>query len=53
MSEAIVDLAVVAQGVASPRALVHGEVIAISGPRADEGVSSVLGMVVTGADRPL
>ena len=47
------DLVVVARGTVSPQALVHGEVVAISRPRADEGVSSVLGMVAAGTDRPL
>ena len=46
-------MVVVARGMASPRALVRGEVVAISKVRADEDVSLVLGMVVAGADRLL
>jgi hypothetical protein len=51
--EAVTDLTIVAWSAASPRALVHGEVVAILGPRANEGISSELGMVAAGADRPL
>ena len=53
MSEAITEMVVVARGMASPRALVRGEVIAISRMRANEGISLVLGMVAAGVDRLL
>jgi hypothetical protein len=53
VSEAVADLAITTWSAASPRALVHGEVIAITTPQADEGVSSVLGMVAASTDHPL
>ena len=37
----------------SPQALVHGKVVAISGLRADDDASLVLGMVAAGVDRLL
>jgi hypothetical protein len=42
-------LAVTARGTTSPYAFAHDEVIAISGLRADEDASSVLGMVTASA----
>ena len=53
MSEAITEMVVVARGMASPRALVRGEVVAIFGPRTNEDISSMLGLVAANVDRPL
>jgi hypothetical protein len=46
-------LVTIARGAVSPRPPVHGEVVAVSGPRTDEGASSVLGTVEASAYRPL
>jgi hypothetical protein len=48
-----VGLVTITRGAVSPRSPVHGEVVAVSGPRIDEGASSVLGMVEASAYRPL
>ena len=40
-------------GVVSPRVPARDEVVAIFGLRANEGTSSVFGMVIDGVDRPL
>jgi hypothetical protein len=49
----VVGLVAVARGVASPRASARDEVAVIFGSQADEGASSVFGMVAAGANRPL
>ena len=43
---AIMELVAVPRGAASPRVSARDEVIAIFGPRIDEGASLVLGMVM-------
>ena len=53
MLEAIAELVTIAWGAASPRASSHDEVIVISRQRADEDVSSMLGMVAARTDQPL